>query len=514
MFCLVAFFAFGQAKSQVGDNPKEPAEAEPPAKEPTTTQPAKPKGPNLLAAAKWTFSVDGGKTFAPAVQIAANQSLQIVAHAEFEVADPAALGGLEVVIPKGGPDITINGKAPEGLLPRMIYSTYSLDPTKVLIKGKNVVLATKTLNNKTSAPVNADMPAVLTMIEPQNVGVQTGPILGCAGEGFFTLTCRTNMPAAVSVSAKPEPAGEEVIAASPRGYYHRMKIVLPKDTKAFTYTVTTQSGLARNTTEPVKVKVPGAAKPFRFAAVGDCRSNPTAWKTISDALTAVEPELVLFSGDLVGAGRVDFTWDREFAGPAKTMLSRIPFYTVAGNHEQSAAAFFTLFYAPNETGRPDNWAQAAGGVLFIGIDGGKPNDEMTKFVETALAASKEKFIFLMTHYPAYSSGMHGKRPDGGMGYSKKVLMPLLAKYNATAMIAGHDHDYERSEPPAGQGVTCIVAGGGGAPLYGRQGRNSYSKVFLTKLHYCIFEVKGDTCEMKAYDAQGKVLDETVFKARN
>ena len=81
------------------------------------------------------------------------------------------------------------------------------------------------------------------------------------------------------------------------------------------------------------------------------------------------------------------------------------------------------------------------------------------------------------------------------------------------MIAGHDHDYERSEPPAGAGVTCIVAGGGGAPLYGKQGKNSYSKVFHTKLHYCVFDVKGDTCTMKAYDAQGNVLDETAFKAR-
>ncbi|MCE5277577.1 MAG: metallophosphoesterase [Planctomycetaceae bacterium] len=480
--------------------------AEPPVKEPPATQPAKPKGPNLLAGVKWSFSADGGKTFVAADKLSVDKGAQVIAEAELDVADPAALGGLEVTIPKGGPEITINGKAPEGLLPRMTYTIWSIDPQKALAKGRNVVRASR-------AGLDVQSPAVVTHIEPVNVGVQTGPILGCAGEGFFTLTCRTNMPAAVHVSANPEPGGPEATGTSPRGYYHRLKIALPKGAKAFTYTLTTQSGTVKNTLDPVKVKVPGTGETFRFVAVGDCRSNPTGWKTISDAVAAAEPELVLFSGDLVGAGRVDFTWDREFAGPARTMLSRIPFYTVAGNHEQSAAAFFTLFYAPNETGRPDNWAQAVGGVLFIGIDGGKGSDEMTKFVETALAASKEKFIFLMTHYPAYSSGMHGKRPDGGMGYSKKVLMPLLAKYNATAMIAGHDHDYERSEPPAGVGVTCIVAGGGGAPLYGRQGRNSYSKVFLTKLHYCIFEVKGNTCEMKAYDAEGKVLDETTFKAR-
>ena len=35
----------------------------------------------------------------------------------------------------------------------------------------------------------------------------------------------------------------------------------------------------------------------------------------------------------------------------------------------------------------------------------------------------------------------------------------MKKYVHTAFIAGHDHDYERSEPP--DGVTVIVSGGAG-----------------------------------------------------
>ena len=37
----------------------------------------------------------------------------------------------------------------------------------------------------------------------------------------------------------------------------------------------------------------------------------------------------------------------------------------------------------------------------------------------------------------------------------------MKKYHATAFISGHDHDYERSEPPGG--VTVIVSGGARAP---------------------------------------------------
>jgi hypothetical protein len=83
------------------------------------------------------------------------------------------------------------------------------------------------------------------------------------------------------------------------------------------------------------------------------------------------------------------------------------------------------------------------------------------------------------------------------------------------LISGHDHLYERSEPPADKGVTCIVSGGSGAPLYqkSRHANNPYSKVLVSTLHYCVFDVSGDACEMKVYGLDGKLLDEKTFPAR-
>ena len=217
-----------------------------------------------------------------------------------------------------------------------------------------------------------------------------------------------------------------------------------------------------------------------------------------------QPELVITTGDLASSGKMDELWDKDFFGPARDLFATVPVYAVLGNHDAASPVFFEMIHGPNGDGRDKNWSQTLGDVLLIGIDG----QHAGEFVESALKGSRAKFAFLATHYPAYSSGPHGDN-DG----SKNVLMPILAKYKATAMLAGHDHAYERSEPPAGEGVTCIVTGGGGAPTYGKLKPNSYSKVFAATLHFCLFEIQDDVCHMKAIDTAGKVLDEKTFPAR-
>jgi hypothetical protein len=94
-------------------------------------------------------------------------------------------------------------------------------------------------------------------------------------------------------------------------------------------------------------------------------------------------------------------------------------------------------------------------------------------------------------------------------------MPLLKKHNVTAMFAGHDHFYERSEPK--DGITMIVTGGAGAPLRdkapGAKQQNPYSVVFEKKLHYCILSVGEDFCTMEVFTPKGEVIDTRKWPAR-
>jgi len=454
---------------------------------------------DLLAEAKWT-STGGGK---------------VAAEAKFTVADPDAVAGLLVIPGLAKPSLTLNGKPVSGPLNGMSYSRFQLDPQQYLVKGENVLIVRGEVGGKGQRPAAGTPQARVLGYTPEMAAIQTGPVLGTAGSDFFTVTCRTNVPAAVTVTAKPaEPAGgRETSATSDRGFYHRLHVKLSPGTRKFAYTVTVQAGAFKKTDGPYTVGVPGAGSTLRFAAAGDNRSNPKTWHAITAAIEKAKPDLAFFSGDFVFHGAIDDLWDTDYFGPARSLLATIPTYGVLGNHDQNSPVYFEMFYSPGGDGRNMNWSQQIGDVLFIGIHGGRRGNA-AQWIEPVLAQSKAKFIFLFTHYPAWSSGPHGK--EGG-GDSRKVIMPILAKYRATAMFAGHDHDYERSEPPPDQGVTCIVAGCAGAPTYQKDSQsaklNPYSKVFVGTPNYCILEVKGDTCQMQAYDLKGNLIDQATFKAR-
>jgi len=270
-----------------------------------------------------------------------------------------------------------------------------------------------------------------------------------------------------------------------------------------------------------RVTLPAAADSLRFAAVGDNRTNPGDWAKVAAAGLKARPQLHLHSGDMVAAGANEWQWDEQFFGPAKELFAAVPLYPVIGNHEGDAPLYNELFYTPGDQGLSRNWAQQVGPVLLIGIDGRVPWDrdaQSREWLDRTLAESHAKFIFLVSHYPAWTSSIHGVlRKDGRVAEdtvwrSREVILPLLEKYKATALISGHDHDYERSEPPGG--VTNIVSGGGGARLYGpTAGQNPYSKVFVSKLNFCLFEVRGDTCTMKALTPEGELLDTRSWPAR-
>ncbi|MCE5278681.1 MAG: metallophosphoesterase [Planctomycetaceae bacterium] len=472
-----------------------------------------------LTNAAWTYSADEGKTFTLARQeIKPLAVVSVAAQAEFVVDDLDACGGMFLAAdPNLGaaPSYTINGKAVAGPLDGMLYQSIPLDCRKYLVKGKNVLVATGKYTNTLDVAAAVAVAPRLELLPPAAVAIQSGPVLGHVGADYFTVTCRTNVPAEVTVKT------DISSVVSERGYIHRLKVAIPPGAKKFSYTLTARVGTASKSEGPFDVIVPGHnPKGFRFVIAGDSRSNPGGWRNVATASLKAAPEAFFFTGDTVSSGPLDELWDSEFFAPAKELFATVPLYSVIGNHEDHAPIYAEMIYSPGGDGRAMNWSQTIGGVLFIGIDGAEDwnaGSKNIKWLEGVLEASKEKFVFFLTHYPAWSSGPHG-RGEETMYACQKVIMPLLAKYKVQAMVAGHDHDYERSEPPADKGVPCIVAGGAGAPLYKKSGRasagNPYSKLFVAgSLHYCVFDLKDNTCTMKVYDLQGKIIDEKTFEAR-
>ena len=488
---------------------------------------------NLLDGAEWQYSTDG-QSFSPEpISVAAGQTATIHARQPFQRAVALEYASLELThqLPRNwSAQLSLNDHEIKPPLDGVFYETIrGIDP-KSLKVGDNELRAVATLKNTSDQPLTVALNMQLEPLWPGDLKIQTGPILGAISEDSISVTARTNMPTDARLLLY-EAADDDtpfMTVASQTGLIHRLRADGLSGQSRVHYAVEASLPGGRQTIRSARkaVMLRRRTDKFRFIATGDSRTIPQDWAKVAKAVHAAQPEFVVFAGDMVTSGRIERQWDEEFFGPGGALFAEIPFYAVIGNHEASSPLFYEMFYTPTDDGRGVNWSQRFGDVVLIGIDGRaggwEPDSDNIKWLEKTLDNCDDaKFIFLVTHYPAWSSAAHGKLSEDGLPaetparWAQEVIMPLLAQHDVTAMIGGHDHNYQRSEPP--NGVTMIVTGGAGAPRYQKvanaEKQNPHLKVFAAELHYCLFEVEGDRCTMTVHLPDGTVIDVKTWSSR-
>jgi hypothetical protein len=494
---------------------------------------------DLLADAAAQYSTDGAETFyAEPPSIAPSTRVTVTIEFEFgdRAASPAdadeyasltlshnlttALRSLRLIL--NGRDVALP-------LEGMIYQTVpGIDPAW-LIPGANRLIVELDVRNASRDSAWLFAPTItLAALQPGHLEFQTGPLLGAFDEDFFTLTARTNMPAAVSVyrledgQLPPTFETEAPLAQTRLGLLHRLRVPRGGSGASASYAVVAERDgfLVTRVIEPPSA--PHDA--FRFVVLGDSRTQVENWQAVATAVADMSPHLVIHVGDMVTDGRRDWEWDTQYWGPGEVLLADVPIYPVIGNHERSAALYDELAFAPSQDGRSRNWAQELGGVLLIGIDGVQDWSSASAnatWLEETVSGSDATFKFLFNHFPGWSSAGHGELDDEGhpverpVREARETIIPILGRYGATAFVAGHDHDYERTELPSG--FTTITCGGGGAPLYRpaeqAEIQNPYSQVFFDRHHFCVFEVAPDKVTLRVLTPAGELLDAREWRAR-
>ncbi|MFE2413531.1 purple acid phosphatase family protein [Kitasatospora sp. NPDC059408] len=265
---------------------------------------------------------------------------------------------------------------------------------------------------------------------------------------------------------------------------------------------------------------------FRFTSFGDLGTGDNVFAKSSihgaAAVRQVEqfsPLFHLLNGDLAYANNnpqlQPQCWNAFMNNLSKSAASR-PWMPAPGNHEVEAgggdlgyASYLTRFELPDNGTRDycGNWyAFQVGSVLFLSLDGNEIAVEddasidpatgqsiyisdysdgaqlrwLERTLSRARGGSAVDWIVVSMHQFAMSSSAasHG----GDMGIREK-LMPLFDQYAVDLVLAGHDHDYERTHPVRGtesgglltpsvadddlrqidtsQGTVHLILGGGG-----------------------------------------------------
>lgn len=521
---------------------------------------------------KWEYSTDGGKTFAgnPPAGAPPNMRNGMAPRAfrgTFEVEDPKAVAGLWVRIAaqqtaQSKPSICTGdltaasggywkdlGHCPTLLNARVLlngrpvptqrdtlYFWLPLDAP--LTRGKNSIELSGDCYTYWESPAAIAITAALVAAAPQPAKIYSGPQLGDFGDGYFTVACRTQLPADVVLEARLlEPAGQSVTVISTNKIWHRMKVPVPPGTRAVTYTLKARVGPHETSRGPFAMSFPG--KEFRFIAMGNLMAHSSTverLKLLANRVVAARPAFILNTGNISEHGSWDYAWERRFFEPAEKMVATIPTF-LTPRHDDLAGIVQEMHCTPAPDMYSHNWSKAIGPVRFIGLNSlqsWKPDGQNTRWLEKELSDSREKFIIALSAYPAFSSGHHSKKLFPGMIQAREVIMPLLAKYQASALISGSDPDYERCEPTPDKGCTQIVIGCSGKDLHRFSGPamqlNPFSKgkgrdwagAELTRA-ILIFDVKENSLEMRCVEMSDdprqtdekefRVIDRKTFQAR-
>lgn len=262
---------------------------------------------------------------------------------------------------------------------------------------------------------------------------------------------------------------------------------------------------------------------FTFIAYGDTRTGPGilgggsngAHRGVIDAMVLEEPRFVVHTGDFINYDSIfeedmPTQWVNYFNIEAP-LLSQVAMFPSQGNHDDGADFYAELLEGPADSGSGTElyYSFDFGGAHFIGINSSLdygPGSPQYDFIEADLADHEGTGpLFAFWHKPPFSLGSHG-----GSESAHAQLAPLMQDFGVDVVFGGHDHIYFRSKLI--NGVSYIVTGGGGAPLYLINWDDEITEVAESTLHYVAISVSGNNITVTAKRSEGSILDEFTIDA--
>jgi hypothetical protein len=221
--------------------------------------------------------------------------------------------------------------------------------------------------------------------------------------------------------------------------------------------------------------------PIVFAAIGDYGDGSSAAGSVAMLVDGWAPDFIVGAGDnrygtstfdqVVGQFYCGYLADAGVGNNCNGGTSPTnAFFPVPGNHDYTDGAgineylnYFTLpgtgVASSGTSGNERYYDFVMGPVHFFALDSQRAlasssdlNAQRT-WLQAQLAASASDWQVVLFHHAAYSSGEHG---------STTAMQWPFGAWGADAVVAGHDHTYERIDVG---GIPYFVNGLGGKSLY-------------------------------------------------
>jgi len=337
-----------------------------------------------------------------------------------------------------------------------------------------------------------------------------GPYLQALGAGGVTIKLELSAPGLARVEVFPAAGGAAVARrdSADARVFHALRVDGLAPATAYEYRVTAGAAAV----EPGHfTSAPADARPFRFLAYGDSRSDPEAHAAVIRAMTAVPSDFLVNTGDMVSMGNNPVDWAELFSIEGRLLRDRCVFAAV-GNHElargdHAGEVAFLHYFAGADEGRElerlygsFRWSNTRFFILNA-MDRwtGAERDWLRAELDLALAEPGVAHRIAVMHWGPFSSGAHGNNPALASG----DVIGIMRDRKVDLILAGHDHIYERG---AGSGLKYLITGGAGAPLYAENKHAPETLHFEAAHHFIEVAVDGDRVRTTARRPSGDVLE--------
>jgi predicted phosphodiesterase len=290
--------------------------------------------------------------------------------------------------------------------------------------------------------------------------------------------------------------------ASPVTYVHRICLTnLSANTKYYYYAV--QQNTTSSKYSFCTAVMPG--KKFRFAWLADCQVGIDIHNKISALIPSYNPGFIIWGGDLCSQPTYSL-WKTEFFTQNElNVISKIPFFGVAGNHDGynynnniNIKAFEQnpVFYS----GIQDYYSYDYGDAHFIVINNELddfPGSLQYAFVQNDLQQTDKIWKIVVSHKPAYSAGSHGEDID-----MKTMSENLFVQYGVNIVISGHNHFYQHNYV---SGIHHMVISPTGGTIR-TPGYAAYTIKAVEGYSFGIFDISPALLSLKVYNEKNKMID--------
>jgi hypothetical protein len=278
------------------------------------------------------------------------------------------------------------------------------------------------------------------------------------------------------------------------------------DSKLFNITMD-----ATHTLQAVFTKIP-ISQVVRFAVIGDYGNATSPEGDVASLVASWHPDFIITTGDnnYLGSGAWDLTIGQYYhnyiypynggygSGAAINM-----FFPSLGNHDWNVglSGYIDYFTLPgNERYYNFTWGPVHLYALDSDVsepDGRTNSSTQAMWLETLLSTSKEPWNIIYFHEPPYSSGTtHG---------STTAMRWPYKDWGATAVITGHEHNYERLMEG---GLPYFVNGAGGKNRYPLVTSISGSQVMYSSSYGAMLvEADANSIKFSFYTREGNLVDE-------